>query len=139
MVSPKKKSFKLFKEDAFINEILQENFYSNKLKVALPPPKPRKTQKIKKNKDSESYLEYEKRLAGIKNIYGGGALVDGKVSDLRKAMDQIVKDYPQVRLQKKIFLREQALKLKDANGVPLHKTPEMLLAEKDVDAPTEFE
>lgn len=36
-------------------------------------------------------------------------------------------------------MRDLALKLKDENGVPIHKTPEMLLNEKYVDEPTEFE
>lgn len=30
----------------------------------------------------------------MKNIYGGGALVDGRVFDFRKVMEEIVKDYP---------------------------------------------
>jgi hypothetical protein len=38
VVSPDKKCFKLFKEDAFIKEVLQENFYSTRM--TGPPQKP---------------------------------------------------------------------------------------------------
>ena len=38
-------------------------------------------------------------------------------------MEEIVKEYPMVKQQKEVYLRDQALKLKDANGVPIHKTP----------------
>lgn len=82
---------------------------------------------------------YESKLKKLQNIQGGGSLVNGRTFDFRKVMEEIVKEYPMVHQQKEVYLRDQALKLKDANGVPIHKTPQMLLNEKFVDDETEFE
>ena len=66
-------------------------------------------------------------------------MVDGRTFDFRQVMKEIVRGYPTVKQQKEIFLRDIAMKLKDENGKPIHKTAEMLLSEKYVDDQTEFE
>ena len=63
----------------------------------------------------------------MKNIQGGGSLVNGRTFDFRQVMKEIVRGYPTVKQQKEIFLRDIAMKLKDENGKPIHKTAEALL------------
>lgn len=84
-------------------------------------------------------MAYDKTLYELKNVEGGSNLVNGRLFDQRKVMEEIVKGYPMVKQQKDIYLRDLALKERDEKGVPVHKTAEMLLTEKYVDDLTEYE
>ena len=65
--------------------------------------------------------------------------MNGRTFDFRKVLEEIVKGYPMVHFQKEIYQRDKTLSQKDANGVLIHKTPEMFLNEPYVNDETDFE
>lgn len=97
VVDPSKaKEFKIFKDDDFIKEALDENFYSTKRgkpKMVQRRPHTFATQ----IKAAEKFKVYERKIEKMKNVQGGGALITGTLFDYRKVMQEIVAGYPQVK------------------------------------------
>ena len=79
-----------------MTETLAENFYKTKINKPNTQQQNRPKTAGKVHRVPVSVERYDRRLAQMKNVQGGGHLVNGRTFDFRRVIEEIVKGYPMV-------------------------------------------